>query len=116
MSNLQFQPITLAKVTSQGKTGVIQFQGRPLGRSVDKPGKSDNYKKSVEIYLTDEDSFIIYVCYYDKYGEFALSDCVETDNLDLDTIRNSLKEEGIYPGPMYSRAVYHSYDRLKPLE
>lgn len=82
---------------------------------MDKPSNSDQYKKSVEIYLTDEYSFIIYVNYYDKDGEFALAECAETIGLELGTVKFALREKGIYPGPMFSEAIYHSLDTLELL-
>lgn len=94
---------------------MVKFTGRPLGRSLDKPTNSDRYQKSVEIYLTEEDSFVIYVTYQDKDGDCALAEFLETDTLDLGTVRFALKEAGIYPGPMYSEAVYHSLDTLELL-
>lgn len=112
---MQFQPITLARVTAKGKTGVVKFKGRPLGRSLDKPTNSVRYQKSVEIYLTEEGSFIIYVTYQDKDGDFALADFAETKTLDLGTVIFALKEAGIYPGPMFSEAIYHSFDTLELL-
>ncbi|MBS3788614.1 hypothetical protein KGY79_10525 [Candidatus Bipolaricaulota bacterium] len=44
-----------------------------------------------------------------------MAEFVETVTLDLGTVRFALKEEGIYPGPMYSEAIYHSLDTLELL-
>lgn len=83
---------------------------------MDKPVEMDSYKTSVEIYRTKKEKFIVYVSYRDKDGEISLADFVQTESLDPSIVRESLKEEEIYPGPMYSEAIYHSFDTLELLE
>lgn len=112
---MKFQQISLAVVPEKGEKSAISFNGRPLGRSVDESGDSESFKTIVEIYQTREKSFLIYVTYRDQSGEISLANFVETDTLDLGTVSFALKDEGIYPGPMYSEAIYHSLDTLELL-
>lgn len=112
---MQFRSISLARVREKEKTGVFKFVGRDLGRAVDKKTATGRCME-VEIYQTDEGIFITYLTYYDKGGELILADFVETNRLGLSTVRDSLKQAGLYPGPFYSKAVYRSFDTLGMLE
>lgn len=113
---MEFQQISLAIVPEKGENSAMSFNGRPLGRAVDESGDSESFKTVVEIYQTREKSFLIYATYRDQSGEIILANFVETDTLDLGTVRFALKDEGIYPGPMYSEAVYQSLDTLELLK
>ncbi len=113
---MDFQQISLAIVPEKGDKSAMSFNGRPLGRSVDESGDSENYKTIVEIYQTREKSFLIYVTYRNQSGEISLADFVETETLDLGSVRYALKNEGIYPGPMFSEAVFYSFESLELLK
>lgn len=113
---MDFKQISLAIVPEKGEKSAMSFNGRPLGRSADESGDSESFKTIVEIYQTREKSFLIYVTYRNQSGEINLANFVETDTLDLGKVRFSLKDEGIYPGPIYSEAVYHSLDTLELLK
>lgn len=113
---MEFQQISLAIVPEKGEKSAMSFNGRPLGRSVDESGDSGSLKTIVEIYQTREKSFLIYVTYRDQSGEINLANFVETNTMDLGRVRFALKNEGVYPGSMYSEAVYHSLDTLELLE
>ncbi|MBS3788655.1 hypothetical protein KGY79_10730 [Candidatus Bipolaricaulota bacterium] len=113
---MEFQQISLAIVPERGEKSAMSFNGRPLGRSVDESGDSGSFKTIVEIYQTREKTFLIYVTNRDQSGEINLANFAETDTLDPGRVRSALKNEGIYPGPMYSEAVYHSLDTLELLK
>lgn len=110
-----FKKFRLAIVSDEGDRDAVKFEGQPLGRSLDKPVDMDGYKTSVEIYQTKEEKFIVYVAYRDKDGEISLANFVQTESLDPSSVRDALKEADIYPGPMYSEAIYHSIDTLELL-
>lgn len=113
---MQRKQIRMTIVTEQGETGAIDFEGIPLGRSFDMPVDIDKYKTTVEIYQIDGGIFVVYVSYRDKDGETSLAKSVETKSLDLGAVRSALKQARIYPGPMYSEAIYHSFDTLELLK
>jgi len=112
---MEFKKFRLAIVSDERDRDAVKFEGQPLGRSLDKPVDMDSYKTSVEIYQTREEKFIVYIAYRDKDGEISLADFVQTESLDPSTVRNALKEADIYPGPMYSEAIHHSFDTLELL-
>lgn len=99
----------------EGEIKNTSFDCIPLGRAVGEKIGSETYKKGVEIHLTDKGAYIIYVYFRDEDGNIELSDYTEIKSLELGRVRTSLKEGGIYPGPMYSEATYHSLDTLELL-
>ncbi len=113
---MQFQPISLAIVQKNDENRNIRFEGVPLGRAVDKKTDSDSYQANVEIYGSKEGAFVIYVSYREQSGEINRAEAVKTDSLDLGDVRAALKRADVYPGPIYSEAVYHSFKSLELLE
>jgi len=62
----------------------------------------------VEVYVTREDTYLVYVHFRKNRGEIIRADFVEVDQLDSFKIRDCLKEAGVYPGIMYFEAILHS--------
>ncbi|MFP4136125.1 MAG: hypothetical protein ACLFN7_01225 [Candidatus Acetothermia bacterium] len=112
---MQYQQIHLSLLTDAGGDSYT-FLGVPLGRAVEEGADSLAHSTSVEIYRTREGLFIIYVSHRKKDGEIDFADVGSTEELDLGSVRAALKEAEIYPGTVYSKAVYHSYNSLKELE
>jgi len=113
---MQFKEIELKIKTKKGYTSTITFKGSPLGRSSEEREPIDFYRHSTEIYRIKDGGYLIYVFYRNKQKELQLGDYAKSDSLSLGGVRSALKRVGIYPGPSYSEAVYHSLDTLQFLE
>lgn len=112
---MKYKLIRLPVKTEQGYRGAVRFEGRPLGSSADRNNYFDIGDHAVEIYQVREGGYLTYVFYSDR-GCLQLAELVRTNELNFHAVRSALKRSGSYPGPHFSRAVYHSLDTLQFLE
>ena len=112
---MQYEQRCFEIVRENEEIRTVQFDCIPLGRAVGEKIGPETYSKGVEIHLTDKGAYIIYVYFRDENGNIESANYTEVKSLELGVMRSSLKEVGIYPGPMFSEAVYHSTDTLELL-
>jgi len=112
---MQYELVKLEVETEKGYGGAVGFEGRPLGVATDGTIGFGIGEHAVEVYQVKDGGYLTYVFYSDR-GGLQLAELVRTDELNFHAIRSALKESGIYPGPHFSRAVYHSLDTLQFLE
>lgn len=112
---MQYKLIRLPVKTVQEYSGTIVFEGRSLGCATDRDVVFDIGDHAIRIYQVKDGGFLTYLFYRDC-GGLQLAELVRTDNLNFHEVRSALKRSGVYPGPHFSRAVYHSLDTLQSLE
>ncbi|MFW6071512.1 MAG: hypothetical protein ACOC86_03920 [Candidatus Bipolaricaulota bacterium] len=115
---MKFEKIRLTVKTENGYNGAIKFEGIPLGRSVGNMVKRYIYSEGTEIYQLKDGGFLIYLFRRNYEREKQFADFVRTEKLDFDEIRHALKVAGIYPGPCFAEALYHSFgvmERIRKL-